>query len=78
VWTSNVILRGAVIVEGIAFRWAVTEGLAQRLTVTHAMHGARTEALNRSPDSQARAIGRAMLHAARPCPSTPYLPVRLA
>jgi len=60
-WTSTVILAGTVVVEGAAFRWWVTDGFAQRLTVRHARLGTRMEQLFGSPHAQARGIGLAML-----------------
>jgi hypothetical protein len=60
-FTSEVVLAGTVVIEGVAFRWSVTDGLAQRLTVTHPLFGTETRALTASPDSQAGDIGRQML-----------------
>ena len=60
-FTSTVILAGTVVIEGAAFRWSVTDGLAQQLTVSHPTIGTQTQTLTASPDSQARAVGRAML-----------------
>ena len=63
-FTSTIILAGTVVVEGKAFRWSVTDGRAQHLTVTHPTLGTQTQPLTASPDSQARAIGRGMVIAA--------------
>jgi hypothetical protein len=60
-FTSTVILAGTVVVEGRPFRWWVTDGLTQRLTVRHPVYGTETQRLVRSPALQAQAIGRAML-----------------
>lgn len=57
----EVVLAGTVVIEGAEFRWSVTDGLAQRLTVTHPLFGTETRTLTASPDSQARDIGRQML-----------------
>jgi hypothetical protein len=60
-FTSTVVLAGTVVIEGVAFRWSVTEGWTQRLTVGHDKLGMRSEPLAGSPESQARVIGRAIL-----------------
>jgi 2-methylaconitate cis-trans-isomerase PrpF len=60
-WTSTVILSGTVVVEGTAFRWLVTDSLAQKLTVSHPTLGSKTEALTGSPESQSRDVGRSIL-----------------
>jgi hypothetical protein len=60
-FTSTVVLTGTVVIEGIAFHWSVTDGLAQQLTVSHRLLGTQTQRLTTSPESQARAVGRAML-----------------
>jgi hypothetical protein len=63
-WTSTVILTGTIVIEGTAFRWLVTDGLAQQLTVSHPTLGTQTQPLASSPAAQARTVGRAMLGAA--------------
>jgi hypothetical protein len=60
-FTNTVILTGTVVIEGSAFRWSVTDGLAQQLMVSHAILGTQTQPLAASPASQARIVGRAML-----------------
>jgi hypothetical protein len=60
-FASTVILSGTVIVEGVPFRWWVTDGLAQQLTVSHPAYGTDGRRLTGSPHSQARSIARAML-----------------
>jgi hypothetical protein len=64
-FTSTIILSGTVVIEGVSFRWWLTDGIAQRLTVSHPAHGTRTQPLTSDPESQARAVGRALL-AGRP------------
>jgi hypothetical protein len=59
--TSTIIFTGTAVVEGVAFEWWVTDGLAQRLTVSHPTLGTETQELAGSPAAQARAIARAML-----------------
>jgi hypothetical protein len=63
-WTSTVILTGTVVIEGTAFRWLVTDGLGQQLTVSHPTLGTRTQPVTENPESQARDVGRALLGAA--------------
>jgi hypothetical protein len=60
-FASTVTLSGTVIVKGVPFRWWVTDGLAQHLTVSHPAYGTEGRRLTRSPQSQARSIARAML-----------------
>lgn len=60
-FTSDIILAGTVIIEATAFRWSVTDGFFQRLTVSHRILGCVARPLTASPASQARAIGREML-----------------
>jgi hypothetical protein len=62
-WTSTVILAGTVVIDGAAFRWLVTDGMHQHLTVSHPVHGTKAEKLTRSPDRQAREIARIMMNA---------------
>jgi hypothetical protein len=64
-FSSPITLSGKVVVEGVSFRWAVSEGLSQHLTVSHRILGTETQQLTQSPQEQARAIGRAMLEARR-------------
>ena len=60
-FTNTVIFTGTVVIEGVAFRWSVTDGFAQRLTVSHKWFGTQIEQLVGSPDAQARSIGRKLL-----------------
>jgi hypothetical protein len=60
-FTGTVILAGTVVVEGAAFRWSVTDGFTQRLTVSNENLGTRIERLTGSPDAQARSMARAIL-----------------
>jgi hypothetical protein len=60
-FTSDLILRGSAVVEGVTLRWWVTDGLRQWLTVSHQTGGTQTRRLVQSPESQAREIGREML-----------------
>jgi hypothetical protein len=61
-FTSTIILSGTVVIEGVSFRWWLTDGVAQRLTVSHPVHGTETQPLTATdPELQARAVGRAML-----------------
>lgn len=60
-FTNTVILTGTVVVEGVAFRWSVTDGVVQRLTVSHRRFGTRVEQLVGSPERQARTAGRGLL-----------------
>ena len=74
-FTNTVILTGTVVVEGAAFRWVVTDGFAQRITVSHRWFGTCVEQLVGSPERQARAAGRKLLAgkipARRSTPSDP-------
>jgi hypothetical protein len=60
-FTSTVILAGTVVIEETAFRWSVTDGLAQQLMVSHPTLGTQIQRVTASPESQARLIGRQML-----------------
>jgi hypothetical protein len=60
-FTGTVVLAGTVVIEGVAFRWSVTDGFAQRLTVSNKRLGTRNEQLVGSPEAQARALGRTIL-----------------
>jgi hypothetical protein len=60
-FTNTVILAGTVVIEGVAFRWSVTDGCGQNLTVCHPTLGTRVERLVASPECQARAVGRQLL-----------------
>jgi hypothetical protein len=71
-FTSTIILAGTVLVEGRPVRWWVTDGLTQRLTVSHPVYGTEAQRLVRSPAVQARSIGQAML-ASKAQPPTGFL-----
>jgi hypothetical protein len=60
VFTSTIILSATVVIEGVTFRWWLTDGIAQQLTVSHPAHGTLTQPLTGDPESQAREAGRAM------------------
>ena len=55
------VIHGTVMIDGVPFEWTVVDGLTQQLTVSHPRFGTETRRLTRSPDSQARVIGREML-----------------
>jgi hypothetical protein len=59
-FTSTIILTGTVVIEGVTFRWWLTDGIAQQLTVSHPAHGTLTQPLNDDPVSQAREAGRTL------------------
>jgi hypothetical protein len=59
-FTSTIILTGAVVIEGVTFRWWLTDGIAQQLTVSHPAHGTLTQALTDDPVTQAREAGRTL------------------
>ncbi|HUQ51067.1 MAG TPA: hypothetical protein VM692_02525 [Gammaproteobacteria bacterium] len=60
-FTSTIILSGTVVIEGTTFRWWLTDGVAQQLTVSHPAHGTQTQPLEGDPESHARVVGRALL-----------------
>jgi hypothetical protein len=60
-WRSTLILNGTIVVDGVEFRWSVTDGASQQLTVSHHTLGIQIGPLTGSPDSQARVVGAAML-----------------
>jgi hypothetical protein len=59
-FTSTIILSGTVVIEGVSFRWWLTDGIAQQLTVSDPAHGTLTQPLTDNPESQAREAGRAL------------------
>jgi hypothetical protein len=59
--TSTVVLNGQLIIEGVKFLWWVTDGRPARVTVSHPVHGTKTQLAERNPDQQARALARTML-----------------
>lgn len=59
--TSTVVLSGQVIIEGVKFLWWVTDGNPARLTVSHAVHGTKTQTAEKEPERQAKMLARALL-----------------
>lgn len=59
--TSTVVLNGQLIIEGVKFLWWVTDGRPARVTVSHPLHGTKTQAAERNPEQQAKAIARILL-----------------
>jgi hypothetical protein len=59
--TSTVVLSGQLIIEGVKFLWWVTDGRPARVTVSHPVHGTKTQLAERQPEQQAKALARAML-----------------
>jgi hypothetical protein len=59
--TSTVVLSGQLIIEGVKFLWWVTDGNPARLTVSHAVHGTKTQTAEKDPERQARTLARALL-----------------
>jgi hypothetical protein len=57
-FSSAIILSATVLVEGTKFRWWVTDGAKQWLTVGHPDHGTVTLPLSRGPEPQARDMAR--------------------
>jgi hypothetical protein len=65
-FSDTIILSATVLVEGTRFRWWVTDGAKQWLTVSHLTHGTVTVPLDRSPDPQARDMARELMRGDRP------------
>ncbi|HET7132735.1 MAG TPA: hypothetical protein VFJ95_10830 [Gammaproteobacteria bacterium] len=63
--TSTVVLSGQLIIEGVKFLWWVTDGRPARVTVSHALHGTKTQTAESKPEAQARRLAREMLAAPR-------------
>lgn len=61
VLTTTVVLKGHVIIEGVKFLWWVTDGKESHLTVSHPLHGTRTQRASQQPEAQARELARALL-----------------
>ena len=59
--TSTVVLSGQLIIEGVKFLWWVTDGRPARLTVSHPIHGTKTQNVDQQPEAQARSVARTML-----------------
>jgi hypothetical protein len=60
-----VVLSGQVIIEGVKFVWWVTDGRPARVTVSHALHGTKTQTAESNPEAQAKRLAREMLAAPR-------------
>jgi hypothetical protein len=54
-------LSGQLIIEGVKFLWWVTDGNPARLTVSHAVHGTKTQMAEKDPERQARSLARVLL-----------------
>ena len=52
--TSTVVLSGQLIIEGVKFLWWVTDGRPARLTVSHPLHGTKTQTAESNPELQAK------------------------
>ena len=59
--STTVVLNGQVILEGVKFLWWVTDGRSARVTVSHPLHGTKTQRAETRPEVQARALARALL-----------------
>jgi hypothetical protein len=59
--SSTVVLNGQLILEGVKFLWWITDGRPARVTVSHPVHGTKTQKAEADPEPQARALARAML-----------------
>jgi hypothetical protein len=64
--TTTVVLNGQLILEGVKFLWWVTDGRQARVTVSHPVHGTKTQVAGKTPEAQARALARALLDERRP------------
>lgn len=64
--TSTVVLSGQLIIEGVKFLWWVTDGRPARVTVSHPLHGTKTQTAESQPEAQARTLARTMLSATPP------------
>jgi hypothetical protein len=59
--SSAVVLNGQLILEGVRFLWWVTDGQPARVTVSHPLHGTKTQRAQNEPELQARALARTLL-----------------
>ena len=59
--TSTVVLSGQLIIEGVKFLWWVTDGRPARVTVSHPIHGTKTQTADTQPEAQARSLARILL-----------------
>ena len=64
--TSTVVLNGQLIIEGVKFLWWVTDGRPARVTVSHPVHGTKTQPAADDAEQQARGLARAMLPETKP------------
>ncbi|HEX5047688.1 MAG TPA: hypothetical protein VFX89_11245 [Gammaproteobacteria bacterium] len=64
--TSTVVLSGQLIIEGVKFLWWVTDGRPARVTVSHPIHGTKTQTAESRPEAQARSLARDLLSDASP------------
>jgi hypothetical protein len=64
--TSTVVLSGQLIIEGVKFLWWVTDGRPARVTVSHPIHGTKTQVAENRPEAQAKTLARALLGAIPP------------
>jgi hypothetical protein len=56
-----VVLNGQLIIEGVKFIWWVTDGRPARVTVSHPLHGTKTQLAERNPERQAKSLARTLL-----------------
>jgi hypothetical protein len=59
--STTVVLNGHLILEGVKFLWWVTDGQPARVTVSHPLHGTKTQRSQDAPELQARALARMLL-----------------
>ena len=69
--TSTVVLNGQLITEGVKFLWWVTDGRPARITVSHPLHGTKTQLAERNPERQAKVLARMLLAAESPSDELP-------
>jgi hypothetical protein len=60
-FTSTLLLRGELIIEGVKFIWWVIDATPRLVTVSHPLHGTRTAPVDGDPTDVARRIGRSLL-----------------
>jgi hypothetical protein len=60
------VLSGQLIIEGIKFLWWVTDGRPARLTVSHPIHGTKTQIAESPPEAHARTLARGLLATTQP------------
>ena len=59
--STTVVVNGQLILEGVEFLWWVTDGRPARVTVSHPLHGTKTQRAETRPEVQARTLARALL-----------------